>query len=101
MKLLRSLAASFLPMTFSASAVDETEIESAVPMTALSCAINKAMAVAVENGFDQQRVVIETNPGQGAGSVLVEIASPSRRGGGFEVEVRTEDCEVVDVVWLQ
>ncbi len=73
----------------------------AAQMSALSCAINKAMAVAVENGFDQQRVVIETNPRQGAGSVFVEIASPATRGGGFEVEVRTEDCEVVDVVWLQ
>ena len=70
-------------------------------MRQIACAVNKALAVAVEQGFRAERSMIVVEPSSDRETARVEIGSPTFRGGGVCVEVRLGNCEVVDVVHLQ
>ena len=70
-------------------------------MRQIACAVDKALAVAVERGFRAERSMIAVEPSPDRETVRVEIGSPAVRGGGVCVEVRLENCEVMDVVHLQ
>lgn len=70
-------------------------------MRQIACAVDKALAVAVERGYRAERSMIAVEPSPDRETVRVETGSPAVRGGGVCVEVRLENCEVVDVVHLQ
>ena len=70
-------------------------------MDSIVCAINAAISFAVKSGFHQDRILIDVSSGNPGETAVVEISSPSTRGGGFQIEVGLADCAILDVVHLQ
>ena len=84
-----------------AVAVDATGTRGGGRMDRIRCAIDAAISFAVEQGFRQERMIIEVGARLGENTIEVQIGSPAVRGGGFQLEVALESCEVIDVVSLQ
>lgn len=93
----REGVASIVP----AVAAEATETRGGERMDRIRCAIGAAISFAVERGFRQERMIIEVEARPGGNTIEAQIGSPAVRGGGFQLEVALESCEVIDVAILQ